>query len=707
MKRIRYIALPLMGLLLSGCLLSSGEGNSTSKQKTVGPHDHVAGERVIEVETPVTCTENGYHYDVYKCTICGEEISRELIYDEAPGHDYEVKSHTEASKTEDGLYVYECSRCHDSYEVVDYAYGDKDQLEFTFDAGFSGYVVRAKSKSIAGNIVIPRGYNGYEVVKIDDDGFMECVNLTGIVIPNTVKYIGSLSFYGSGLTSVDIPGSIKNVSGFMHCPNLASVTLHEGTESIDEAFKECSSLTSVNLPSSLKSIYHAFAGCSMLNSIILPSSITKIGERAFERCSKLQTISLPSGLKEIATGAFDRCSLLKNISLPSGVEKIASSAFAGCSSLESIVIPDDITIINNSAFKGCSSLSSVILPASLEALAYSSFEGCSSLESIALPASVKNIYGHAFMDCTSLSQINIPDGIENIGPEVFANCTSLACSNDEGNAYLGSSSNPYLVLVHPLSSDVVTSSTHANCHFILDRAFKDCASLSSIDISSVCSFIGESCFENCASLSSISFSLSEVEILNAKCFQACTSLSSITLPRHLKEIGNSAFSGCTSLSSITLPTFVEAIDDYAFSGCTSLTSVTLNDAVTKIDCLAFSECPNLIYTITDGGKYLVNEFNTRAILMGLENSGVSSLTLRSDTAALAYWAIYYESSIVSITINKRIVYFNDQAISSNVNLTTLNYDGSIEDWAKVRKENYWCYNNGTSTLHCTDGDISI
>lgn len=49
---------------------------------------HVPGEAVTEAGVAPTATEDGYHYEVVSCTVCGRELSREQITDEALGEDY-------------------------------------------------------------------------------------------------------------------------------------------------------------------------------------------------------------------------------------------------------------------------------------------------------------------------------------------------------------------------------------------------------------------------------------------------------------------------------------------------------------------------------------------------------------------------------------------------------------------------------------------
>lgn len=92
-----------------------------------------------------------------------------------------------------------------------------------------------------------------------------------IVIPDSVKIIGSLAFYG--------------------CTKLTSVTISDSVTSIKEgAFYNCDSLTSVTIPDSVTSIgWKTFEDCTSLTSITIPDSVTSIGVGSFFNCTKLKS----------------------------------------------------------------------------------------------------------------------------------------------------------------------------------------------------------------------------------------------------------------------------------------------------------------------------------------------------------------------------------------------------------------------------------
>ena len=77
--------------------------------------------------------------------------------------------------------------------------------------------------------------------------------------------------------------------------------------------------------------------------------------------------------------------------------------------------------------------------------------------------------------------------------------------------------------------------------------------------------------------------LSKVSFINCKnitsigdsAFRECSSLTTVNLPDSLTSIGSFAFRGCSSLTTVELPDSLTSIGQDVFYGCASLTDVTI------------------------------------------------------------------------------------------------------------------------------------
>ena len=150
--------------------------------------------------------------------------------------------------------------------------------------------------------------------------YMNDEEITDLIIPNSVTYIGREAFYGCiGLTSITMPNSVNYIEefAFYDCSGLTNVTIGNSVTSIGEhAFSGCSGLTSITIPNSVTYIDDdAFAYCSGLTSIIIPNTVSSIGTdvRAFYGCNNLTTVFLTGEgdwtagtLPEVATLYIDK-----------------------------------------------------------------------------------------------------------------------------------------------------------------------------------------------------------------------------------------------------------------------------------------------------------------------------------------------------------------------------------------------------------------
>ena len=77
-------------------------------------------------------------------------------------------------------------------------------------------------------------------------------------------------------------------------------------------------------------------------------------------------------------------------------------------------------------------------------------------------------------------------------------------------------------------------------------------------------------------------------------FKECSSLTSINIPESVTNIGKSAFSGCERLTGINIPESVTSIEKWAFSGCSNLDIVIDNSKKNvEVGIFAFDGCKSV------------------------------------------------------------------------------------------------------------------
>ena len=102
---------------------------------------------------------------------------------------------------------------------------------------------------------------------------------------------------------------------FSSCDNLSGIVIPDSVKTIEEG---------------------VFRGCKNLENVTIGKNVELIGENAFNKCYKLKTIIIPDSVKTISNGAFCRCKNLENVTIGKDVESIGSQAFALCNNLKSI-----------------------------------------------------------------------------------------------------------------------------------------------------------------------------------------------------------------------------------------------------------------------------------------------------------------------------------------------------------------------------------
>ena len=443
---------------------------------------------------------------------------------------------------------------------------------------------------------------GFKLTKLDNYLFNNCVSLTSIEIPSSVTTLGNSVFAKTGITKFIAPEKLKTLGtyDFDGCVSLKTVDLSNSaiTSLSNYSFRNCTELTSVLLPNALTYVgSFAFNSCEKLTSIDLPDKVVTIGNNAFAK-SGLIEIELPTSLAKLggtsatanvaasnSSYTFDQCLDLKKVVFKGkNLTIIPKYVFNKTASLEEVILTDSITTIGSYAFSE-SGIKSIDLLNATTLNTYS-FQKCASLETVKLNSSTSEIPNYCFSGCSSLSNINIPAGLTSIGNSAFtgASFTSFDLSNVTSIGTYAFQNNASLSKVK-LADNLIE---------LPNYLFQNCQSLKEIKLPSNLTSIGDYTFSN-TGITSIKFG-QYLSTIGERAFNDCTSLKTIDLSENkvLASLGELCFDNCSSLTNFAIPTSVTTLGNFVFQDCIGLTgTMKISSSVTSIAKNPFAGCLNI------------------------------------------------------------------------------------------------------------------
>ena len=422
------------------------------------------------------------------------------------------------------------------------------------------------------------------VVTLRDMAFCRNTGLTGVVLSDSVREIGSWSLGYSKMTQI---------------------TLNEGLTTIaDGAFRYAEKLESIEIPGTVTEIgTYIFQYCYGLKSVTLGEGITCFPECMFLECESLEEITIPASITDIGSSCLEYFPSLKtvhyggtriqwdlfNVKLDSSVtvlthnHSFSGNTCTGCGLVGGHIstqlawfvdrgilmfegigaIPDysltspapwyrlrgeisqvefsaSVTDIGDYAFYGFENITEITLPAQATYVGDHAFEDCIALTSVSLPNQVVSIGNYAFEGCIALKSVSLPDQVVSIGNYAFANCTTMR------TVYFGAS---------------VSS--------IDQGTFFNCPQISSYQVSA-----GNPYYAQYSVYGSTEYPYLFTKDLKTVVLSPRTVSGNIKIPYGVTTIANDAFADCTKVTNIMLPNTVTTIGKNVFAGCTALTGIS-------------------------------------------------------------------------------------------------------------------------------------
>ena len=319
------------------------------------------------------------------------------------------------------------------------------------------------------------------------------------------------------------------------------------------------------------------------------------------------------------------------------------------------------------------------------------------------------IWGNAFNGYTSLKSITIPESVTSIGEDAFYD---TAYYNNEENwengvLYIGK----HLIRAKTSINGTYTIKDGTKC--IADSAFDECKNLTSITMPESVTTMGSSVFWKCNKLENVVLS-SNLTSIESWTFYQCNTLSNIIIPDSVTLIGTSAFESCKKLETVQIGNSVTTIGGKAFRECNSLTSIKIPNSVESIGSEAFWNCYNLArIDIGSGLRSIVGEVFYNCIALKdvyitdiaawcnitfshtstnplgraenfyLNNELITQRVIPETVTMINAYAFLYCQTITSVIIPSSVKFIDHDAFSCS-NVTSVYYEGTTEDWEKMK-----------------------
>lgn len=532
-------------------------------------------------------------------------------------------------------------------------------------------------------------------------------DITVVTVYNGVKVIGKNAFAGcNNLYMVSIPATVNSIGGnevsgvFSGCPKLKEIMVSSSNSDFSTEngvlFNKDKTIllrcpigkTGIYaVPDTVTTINHdAFNRCNQLTSVKLPISCTMINQSAFYDCRNLENINFPEGFMGFSRSVFANCYKLADITVPATITRIYGSAFAA-SDLKNInylgsraewakinvmdTVDDVLKNVNISfASEDFSSYEKVAVSGG-----YMYFDkatgiivGCDdTVTSVVIPKSIDDvpvtqIGNHVFYNCSNLRYLTMHKGIKSIGLQSLDTNSNLDITYEGSEKELST-----LLSKSGYSLDDLFGYSYDYTDYPEPELLYPVVGGNIYFIKATNTITGCDAGVTVADIPS-EIKGTAVKYIAPFAFTDKENLTKIILPEGLLEIGDFCFNGCNNLVSVSIPASVEKIYIGALSGCPKLTEVLLNTN-------------NDNYCIENGVLFdkdkttLIQYFdaNTNKIYVVPD----SVFIIESAFMADALNEIYIPKSVVECA-------FPETMFVWAKNLTDMYYEGTEEDWLKIK-----------------------
>ncbi len=408
--------------------------------------------------------------------------------------------------------------------------------------------------------------------------------------------------------------------------------------------------------------------------------------------------------KYVAIG-LEENSTVTRVIIPASIDgidvvKIRGHAFKE-TNITSVDIADSVTEIGDRAFYYCRRLRDVKLSNSITKLANRTFFGCTSLTSLTIPATVTEIEEKAIEQCYdlveiyNLSNVNVSSNLVSTDVKVVHTSLNEKSIIEEYNKYrFAYFENDYYLIGYKGNDDKITlpnTLTYNNETINSYKVYKYAFAYSSFKEITISKAV--TAFPNSALR--YNYSIEKIVVdSNNEYYDSRNNCNAL-----IKKETNSLVKAC---KNTLIPEDVEWLGSYAFEGL-SFDSLSIPNSIVRIEANTFEDASIGSQTKDGNCYYLGNTDNPYLYLYRFEATATSA-TINSNCKIIGNH-LYRYSGVKSITIPKGIVYVASLKDLEQLDIETIVFEGTVEEWNAIPKTpDLQLY---VKTITCTNGDVVL